>query len=344
MSFKDFPEQQDVVQLLQRSLAKGRLGHAYLFSGTDLDTLSAGARTLAKTLNCENPPSRSPGGLALDSCDRCLSCRKISEEHHPDVRWVRPESKSRIITIDQMRELMQTVHLKPTQAAYKVSVIVAADRLNVQAANAFLKTLEEPPADSILILLSTEPHRILETIISRCLRLNFAGESMQFKDPAFLEWLTQFGALAAETKSTLLGRYNLLSLVLNRLNALKELITDTLEKRSPLEKAEDIEPSLREKWEEELKAAIEAEYRKQRSEALAGLQWWMRDIWLLTLEMGREALSFPQLAETAQKVAQRISTEQAVANLEQLEKLQRLLATNVQEALALEVGLLKLKI
>jgi DNA polymerase-3 subunit delta' len=344
MSFKDFPEQQDVVQLLQRSLAKGRLGHAYLFSGTDLDTLGAGARTLAKTLNCENPPSRSVNGLALDCCDRCPSCRKINEEHHPDIRWIRPESKSRIITIDQMRELMQTVHLKPNQAAYKVSVIVAADRLNVQAANAFLKTLEEPPADSILILLSTEPHRVLETIISRCLRLNFAGESAQFKDPAFLEWLTQFGTLAAATKSTLLGRYNLLSLLLNRLNALKEIITETLEKRSPLEKAEDIEPSLRERWEEELKAAIEAEYRKQRSEVLAGLQWWMRDIWLLTLQMGDQALSFPQLADTSGTVARRISTDQAVANLDQLEKLQRLLSTNVQEALALEVGLLKLKI
>jgi DNA polymerase III subunit delta' len=343
MSFKDFPEQQDVVQLLQRSLAKGRLGHAYLFSGTDLDTLGAGARTLAKTLNCENPPARSPNGLALDCCDSCLSCRKIEGENHPDVRWVRPESKSRVITIDQMRELMQTVHLKPTQAAYKVSIIVAADRLNVQAANAFLKTLEEPPADSILVLLSTESHRILETIISRCLRLNFAGESSQFKDPIFVSWLTEFGNLAAETKSTLLGKYKLLSLILNRLNGLKDSITESLEKRSPLETATDIEPSLREKWEEELKAAIEAEYRKQRAELLAGLQWWMRDVWLLTLRMGQERLSFPQLSSTAQKVAQRVSTEQAVANLEQLEKLQRLLATNVQEALALEVGLLNLK-
>src|SRR3954471_6435348 len=210
MSFDQFPEQQDVVQLLQRSLAKGRLGHAYLFSGSDLETLAAGARTLAKTLNCENPPKRSPSGLAMDSCDKCQSCRKIDTDNHPDVRWVRPESKSRVITIDQMRDLMQRVHLKPNQALYKVSVIVAADRLNVQAANAFLKTLEEPPANSILILLSTEPPRIRETIIARYLPLNCAGESLQFKDPAFLEWLAQFGALAAETKSTLLGRYNLL--------------------------------------------------------------------------------------------------------------------------------------
>ena len=344
MSFTQFPEQQDVVQLLQRSLAKGRLGHAYLFSGTDLETLSAGARTLAKTLNCENPPSRSPEGLAIDCCDKCTSCTKIDGESHPDIRWVRPESKSRVITIDQMRELMQTVHLRPNHAQYKVSVIVAADRLNVQAANAFLKTLEEPPANSVLILTSTEPHRVLETIISRCLRLNFAGESGNLHDPSFLGWLTEFSKLAGETRSNLLGRYKLLALLLARLNALKETITESLEKRSPLETAQDVEPSLREKWEEELKAAIEAEYRRQRGEVLAGVQWWMRDVWLLTMKMGQAALSFPQLMGTAGKVAERVSSEQAVENLQQLETLQRLLSSNVQEALALEVGLLKLKI
>src|SRR6185369_11087493 len=131
---------------------------------------------LAKTLNCEQPPRRGAGGLPSDSCDTCASCRLIDSGNHPDILWVRPESKLRVITIDQMRDLMQTVHLKPTQAAFKVAVIVAADRLNVPAANAFLKTLEEPPANSILILLTTEPQRVLETILSRCLRLNFAGE------------------------------------------------------------------------------------------------------------------------------------------------------------------------
>src|SRR2546422_372702 len=176
MAFTDFPAQQDVVQLLQRSLERGRLGHAYLFCGADLAELEGVARTLSKTLNCEKPPRRGASGLALESCDECLSCRKIDSHNYPDVLWVRPESKLRVITIDQMRELMQTIQLKPAQAALKVAVIVAADRLNVQAANAFLKTLEEPPADSILILLSTEPQRLLETILSRCLRLNFAGE------------------------------------------------------------------------------------------------------------------------------------------------------------------------
>src|SRR2546423_12568042 len=92
MAFTDFPAQQEVVHLLQRSLERGRLGHAYLFSGPDLTELEAAARTLAKTLNCEKPPRRASSGLPLDSCDACPSCRKIDSANHPDVLWVRPES------------------------------------------------------------------------------------------------------------------------------------------------------------------------------------------------------------------------------------------------------------
>src|SRR6266850_7936840 len=126
MGFTDFPEQKDVVEFLQRSLGRRRLGHAYLFVGADLGELEAVARTLAKTLNCERPQRQTAGGLPQDSCDACWSCRKIDGEGHPDVLWVRPESKSRVITIEQMRDLMQTVHLKAAQAKFKVAMIVAA--------------------------------------------------------------------------------------------------------------------------------------------------------------------------------------------------------------------------
>src|SRR5690242_2500609 len=104
MSFSQFPEQKRAIELLQRSLQRGRLSHAYLFNGTDLAELEGVARTLAKTLNCPNAV-RSPGEkIGIDSCDECLVCRKIDQESHADVQWIRPESKSRIITIDQMRE------------------------------------------------------------------------------------------------------------------------------------------------------------------------------------------------------------------------------------------------
>src|ERR1051326_4479019 len=169
MSFADFKDQQQVVQLLQRSLDRGRLGHAYLFCGGAMEPLEALARALAKTLNCLNP-RRGGARAAPGSCDRCPASRRVDDGQHPDVHWVRPESKTRVVTIEQMRDLMHEVHLKPTESRFKVAAIVGADRMNAQAANAFLKTLEEPPPGSILDRKSTEPQRILETILSRCLR------------------------------------------------------------------------------------------------------------------------------------------------------------------------------
>ncbi|MDB6121568.1 MAG: DNA-directed polymerase [Pedosphaera sp.] len=344
MSFADFPEQKQGVQLLQRSLERGRLAHAYLFGGHHLAELEALARTLAKTLNCQNPKRATANGPAIDCCDECAVCRKIDAENHGDVHWVRPESKSRVVTIDQMRDLMHEIHLKPNEAEYKVATIVAADRLNVQAANAFLKTLEEPPPKSILILLTTEPQRILETIISRCLRLNFAGEGTRKLATAQLEWLTAFGEMAAAEQKSLLGRYRLLGVLLKRLGELKGDIEKALTARSPLERYDDLDPKLREKWEDELAASIEAEYRLQRSDLLALLQWWLRDVWMQTMGLnGGELLSFPQIS-SAGAVAKRISSEQAIKNLQVLERMQRLLGSNVQEALALEVGLLELSL
>jgi DNA polymerase-3 subunit delta' len=339
MAFKDFPGQEQGVQLLQRSLQRGRLAHAYLFTGHQLDELEALAGTLAKTLNCRKPVKA--GGVAIDSCDTCVNCRKIEHGNHADVHWVRPESKSRVIVIQQMRGLMQEIHLKPTEAEYKAAVIVAADRLNVQAANAFLKTLEEPPPKSVLILLSTEPQRLLETVLSRCLRLNFAGEGAVRFDAAQLEWLATFSDMAAAEQKSLLGRYRLMDVLLQRLGGMKSRVEEALSARSPLERYEDAEKDLREKWEEELKAAIEAEYRRQRTDVLLAVQWWLRDVWLHTLAGGEGLLNFPALAGT-KRVAGRITAPAALENLRILEQTQRLLHTNVQEALALEVGLLKL--
>jgi DNA polymerase-3 subunit delta' len=339
MAFKNLPTQTQGVELLQRSLARGRLGHAYLFTGDQLDELELLARTLAKTLNCQNPVK--VDGAAVDCCDECLSCRKIENETHADIHWARPESKSRLITIDQTRELMREIQLKPTEAEHKVAVIVAADRLNTQAANAFLKTLEEPPQNSVLILLSTEPSRILETILSRCLRLNFSGEGARPLDAAQSEWLGHFGSLAASEQKSLLGRYRLLDVLLQKLGEIRSHVDERLTARSPLEKYDEVEKNLRDKWEDELTAAIEAEYRRQRGDLLLLVQWWLRDVWLHTLAAGRDLLRFPEIAG-AESVALRINSRQALENLQTLEQTQRLLHTNVQEALALEVSLLKL--
>lgn len=350
MSFNQLDSLGDSMVLLQRSLKRGRLGHAYLFHGGELSALEKVARTLAKVLNCANPPRQNASGLPLDSCDSCLSCRKIQEDQHPDVMWVRPESKSRVIKIEQMverpgslRPLLPAMYLKPTEARYKVGVIVAADRLNENAANAFLKTLEEPPADCVFILLTAEPQRLLDTILSRCLRFNFGGEGSLVGSAAD-PWLTEFARLAAADQRSLLGRYNLLSRLLERLAEIKKVAAEEVGKRSPLEAHDEIESSLKEKWEDELAAAAEAEYRRERAELLARIQWWLRDVWLMSMRLGTDMLRYPDLGEPAARMAQRLGPQQAMGNLQTMERLQRQLNLNVQEALALEVGLLQLRL
>lgn len=367
MSFASFPEQQPVVELLQKSLRQGRLAHGYLFSGDDMREMEGLARTLSKTLNCQNPPARSDSGQALDSCDSCLNCRRIENGNHPDVQWVRPESKSRIITIEQIRDVIQTIGLKPTEAEYKISVIVGADRMNIQAANAFLKTLEEPPARSVIILLTCAFEQVLETIRSRCLRLHFAGEAGAKLDSSAEAWIESLASAAVAPQKSLISRYKLLGLITARLADYRKTIEEQLEASSPLSKYPDVEKDTREKWEAELNAAIEAEYRGKRAELLLLLQWWMRDIWLTTLQIvGDDAsspmhgpklvgddvrspangpeLALPQVRNATLGVAKRISPSDASENLQHLERLQRQLTTNVQESLALEIGLLKLRL
>jgi DNA polymerase III subunit delta' len=346
MAFRDFSAQSQGVQLLQRSLARGRLGHAYLFTGDQIEALENLARTLAKTLNCQHPVKTN--GVATDCCDECLNCRKIDEGNHADIHLVKPQAKSRIIEIDNIRELIREINLKATENEYKVAIISDADRMTNPAsknaaANAFLKTLEEPPPKSVIILLSTEPSRILETILSRCLRLNFSAETARALEPEQAIWLQQFSSAAAAEQKSLFGRYRLLDSLLQRLGAIKTQTEEHLSARSPLEKYGDAEKDLLEKWETELTAAVEAEYRRRRSEVLLVLQWWLRDVWLHTLATGEKLLHLPQIAG-ADEIARRITPHQARENLLVLEQTQRLLHTNVQEALALEVGLLKLQL
>jgi DNA polymerase III subunit delta' len=357
MAFKDLSKQEHGIELLQRSLEHGRLAHAYLFTGSQLESLERLARTLAKAVNCQAPIK--PDTNHTDSCDHCAACRKIDQDTHSDVHWVRPESKSRVITVEQMRGLMREIQLKPGEADYKVAIIVAADRLRVEAANAFLKTLEEPPPKSIFILISTDSQRVLETILSRCLRLNFGGSAGPSGSDQ-PQWLTDFSQVASAEQKSLLGRYRLLDVLLGKLTALKTEIEQALTARSPLQRYKEVDKALVEKWEDELTAAIEAEYRRQRTDVLSALHWWLRDVWLRKLqdggagqgkerdEQGKTAASdrqdlytFEDLRGT-ELVAQRVSSEQALQNLETMEQLQRWLGTNIQEALALEVGLLKL--
>ncbi|MSU31512.1 MAG: hypothetical protein EXS25_02405 [Pedosphaera sp.] len=330
-------------ELLRRSLSGDRLAHGYLFLGDDMGLLEAGATALAQTLNCTSPLERTASGRSLEPCGRCSACRRIQAANHADVTWVRPENKSRQISAAQSREVVRTMSLKPMDAAHKVAVFIGADRMNTSAANIFLKTLEEPPEGSVLILLSIEPGRLLETILSRCQRVNFGVSPFRISVPV-AEWVGAFARLAAPSTAGLLSRYSLLSTLLSSLTKAREGIEERLTAASPLVHYPDATPDQRERWEDELAAAIEGEYRRLRGEYLSALQAWLRDVWLIVCGAGTGLLFLPELSTLTSSVAARINDRQALANLEAWEGTQGLLHSNVQEALALEVGLLRLSL
>jgi len=330
---------------LRRSLANGRLGHAYLFTGGSIEALEAHATGLARTLNCTSPTATGETGIPLEPCGGCIPCRKVDSGNFPDLDFVRPEKKSRIISIEQVRNLARKVSLKPTEGRYKVAIIGGADRMPGPAYNAFLKTLEEPPERTVFILLSVHPDQLGETIRSRCMRVNFGGEADVQLEASDTAWLRSFVGMSAETDEGLMGRYRLLGSLMEHLSAKRDRIEESQEEASPLNRLDDLEPALREKLKQELEASIAAEYRRQRGDFLTGLQWWLRDVWLAALRQGRELLHFQDWADTSEAIGQRLTPAQALENLQSIEATQRLLeTTNVQEALALEVGLLKLKL
>jgi DNA polymerase-3 subunit delta' len=148
-------------EILNRALANGRLAHAYLFSGPDGIGKRLVAMALARAIVCDEQRG----------CGHCLACRKIDHQNHPDLHILEPDGNS--LKIEQIRSFQRDLNLKPLEAPRKICMIEQADTMTVGAANALLKTLEEPRGDTLLILLTAQPNRLLETIRSRCQPLPF---------------------------------------------------------------------------------------------------------------------------------------------------------------------------
>ena len=153
--------------ILRRALASGRLAHAYLFAGPDGVGKRLMALALARVLFCAHGTG----------CGECAACRKLDHRNHPDLHALEPDGSS--IKIEQVRALQRDLSLRPLEASRKVCLIEAAETMTVGAANALLKTLEEPRGDTVLLLLSSQPQRLLETIRSRCQLLLFSRQPLE---------------------------------------------------------------------------------------------------------------------------------------------------------------------
>ncbi len=157
-----------VVTTLRRALEQGRLPHAFLFVGPEGIGKHSFARRLAQALLCERVPEG-----RLDPCGACPGCLQVMAGTHPDLLQVAKPDDKQELPIRVIRDLCLDLGLKPMSGRRKVAIVDDADDLNDEAANAFLKTLEEPPAGSVLILVGTSAEGQLDTILSRCRVLRF---------------------------------------------------------------------------------------------------------------------------------------------------------------------------
>jgi DNA polymerase III subunit delta' len=165
VSFDQILGQESAVAILRSALRNGRLAHAYLFLGPEGVGKRLTALTLAKAMNCKSPPR------AGDACEQCPSCAKVNSANHADVILLEPEGE--VLKIDQVRELQKRLHYRPLEGGRRACIVDSADSLNEAASNAMLKTLEEPPAETHLFLITSRPHKLLPTILSRCQWVKF---------------------------------------------------------------------------------------------------------------------------------------------------------------------------
>lgn len=166
MPFADIMGHDRNIEVLRRSLKNGKTAHSYLFEGVNGCGRKKTAIALIQALFCTTLPD--------DACGVCPSCRKIQSGNHPDIHLIAPLPDKRDISVEQLRELQHDLSLRPYEAPRKACIIDPAERMNPSSANSLLKTLEEPPGNALIILLTENAGMLLPTVRSRCQLMRFA--------------------------------------------------------------------------------------------------------------------------------------------------------------------------
>lgn len=329
MSFAKLIGNQRNKQILQRLLSNGRVSATMIFAGPDGVGKRQFAITFAKAANCQKALDNS---YALDSCDECATCRRIDEGTYGDVTTIQPDGQ--FIKIAQTRGMAEEVYYRPREGRQKFFIIDEADRLRDEAANSLLKTLEEPPPTSTLILLTSRPNSLLQTIRSRSQRMNFAplttAEMEKFLAENYPRPAADTALLARVTEGRI-GQATAFDLSVYRqerrtLIELLELMATGQNRVRLLKAAEYIGKKERDEFEKEL-------------DLMTSL---LRDIFLIAAGRSRGEVVNIDVADRLELIAGKLGLARITSWSEKIGDVRRSLRVNANRQLAMESALFEL--
>ena len=303
-----------ILKQLYHAIASNRVAGAYLFVGVANVGKETVALNFAKSINCRTSDE--------GACGTCLSCRKADDGNHPDLQIIRPSGAW--IKIDQIRELQKRIIYRPLEGVRKVYILTEAERMNLEAANCLLKTLEEPPADSGLILLTTNLDALLPTIRSRCQIIPFHPLVVSELAGHLMERFDMDESQALRVATTAGGAVGKALTLLQDGASFDEEIPEIMIANNRLDAFR-----IAEKW-------------TQQPEALDHLVTWYRDLVLLHQGAPTDLLTHVHHVEQLKQLTARYSRLQLQSAIKAIFETKVLLQRNVNATLALEVLALKL--
>jgi DNA polymerase III subunit delta' len=312
------------VGFLRRAHEQNRLAHAYLISGPP----GSGKRSVASEL-----------ASAVNGTDAA----EVFSVKGREIFIAEPESKSRRIVIEQIRELEHALQLRGAEGRKKVAIISEADRLQPQAANAFLKTLEEPPNNCLLLLLSAIPEVLPDTIVSRCIAIPLSPNGEDAITPERNQLVDLLRHTTAQEKWGIQEAYRLTQGMQGLLGEIREQIRAQNAEALKNEEARyrnSTDGSWLDDREDFYKALTESLYIQRRAALLEVLIEWWSDVLRVSTNIGHRDL--PEAKKETAAAAQRFSTPEILHRIQRLEELRDHLGRNIQEALAIEVAFLEI--
>ena len=299
---------------IRKGYESGRLAHAYLIVGSPRGNALHFVESFLKLLFCER---------AERPCNQCVACRQVELHKHVDTMWLEPLSKARQIKADEVRNLVRRMTQTSFEGGWKGGVILSADRMNESSANALLKTLEEPPAKSVLVLVTDSPQMLLPTIISRCQRIvlsagssSVGSESWRFPLMEILQDFPPSGGLAAaRLASQLKGLFD----------GVKAQISDAVSE----EIGQGDEGLDESKLKEILEARTSARLKEVQADVFRVMIDWQRDVLMLASGVDEEHLVYSDYARDLAEQATFQSTGSALLSVQVVEEMAQRLGRNI---------------